>query len=324
MISPQLFAAAGLLAIASAQLYPGTSNLNHTCAIQKPVLSCSAGAADPSAVDTCCVETFGGLFLSTQFWTISTYRESQGQLLPASSWSVHGLWPDFCNGSYTQYCDLSRQYDPEPSPNTTTGTPSGTPVPPWNGTTIDVWIRDFGRLDLLAWMEEYWIAQGQPSAELWAHEFSKHATCFSTFDVPCYGPNYVEHQEIIEFFDTVIKYFLREPTYEWLEKAGITPSNETAYSLADLQDALSQEYGAVPYLGCSGKRYNETEEGHGSNDTGRTSLSEVWYFSWANGRPQDQTGDTIVKVNSTTKSSCATTEGAVWYYERAEGSERSE
>ena len=73
MISPQLFAAAGLLAIASAQLYPGTSNLNHTCAIQKPVLSCSAGAADPSAVDTCCVETFGGLFVRVH-WKSHTHE----------------------------------------------------------------------------------------------------------------------------------------------------------------------------------------------------------------------------------------------------------
>lgn len=235
---------------------------------------------------------------------------------------MHGLWPDFCNGSYTQYCDLSRQYDPNPSPNTTTGTPDGTPVPPWTGITIDEWIRDYGRLDLLAWMDEFWVAQAQPNTELWAHEFSKHATCFSTFDLPCYGPKYEEHDEIVDFFDTAVKYFLREPTYEWLEKAGITPSNDTAYSLSDIQDALAKNYGAKPYLGCSGKRYNETEEGKGSDDGGRTSLSEVWFFSHANGRPQDQTADSIERVDSTTNSSCAKAENAVWYYERSEGSER--
>ena len=42
----------------------------------------------------------------------------------------------------------------------------------------------------------------------------------------------------------------------------------------------------------------------------------------ADGRPQDQTADTIVRINSTTNSTCAKTEGAVWYYERSEGSER--
>lgn len=227
-----------------------------------------------------CVETFGGLLLSTHFWTVYTGRESSGQILPPGTWTVHGLWPDFCNGSYTQYCDLNRQYDPNPSPNTTTGTPDGTPVPSWTGPTIDNWIRDLGRLDLLAWMDEYWIAQNQPNTELWAHEFSKHATCFSTFDVPCYGPKYQEHEEIVDYFETAIKYFLREPTYDWLEKAGITPSNETSYTLSDIEHALAKEYGAVPFVGCSGQRYNETEEGHGGSDTGRTVLSEVWYFSW--------------------------------------------
>lgn len=160
---------------------------------------------------------------------------------------------------------------------------------------------------------------------------------------------------MVAFFETAAKYFTWLPTYEWLEDKKITPSNETGYSLTDIQGALSEKYGAVPYVGCSGKRYNETDAGKGSQDGGRTVLSEVWYFSWvsalflfalcrigccsggwvrglkqsansvlqANGRPQDQTAETIVKVNSTTKSTCAKADGAVMYYERAEGSERA-
>ena len=89
------------------------------------MLSCSSRAS-PLSVDSCCAETFGGLFLSTQFWSTYTGLESEGQLLPANDWTLHGLWPDFCNGSYTQYCDLNRQYDPTPSPNTTNSLPNGT------------------------------------------------------------------------------------------------------------------------------------------------------------------------------------------------------
>lgn len=92
MSSPSLLAALGaaaalLPATARAGLYPGLSTENHTCSIQTPVLSCSAGAADPSAVDTCCVETFGGLILATQFWDTYTGREAEGQLLPKDSWT---------------------------------------------------------------------------------------------------------------------------------------------------------------------------------------------------------------------------------------------
>lgn len=123
-----------LIGAASAKLYPDQSSQNHTCFLQEPLLSCPP--QDPTQVDSCCVETFGGLLLTTQFWDTYTGREAEGQLLPEKVWTLHGLWPDFCNGSYTQYCDLSRQYDPIPSPNTTTGTPDGTPVPPYNGKNI--------------------------------------------------------------------------------------------------------------------------------------------------------------------------------------------
>lgn len=94
-----------------------------------PVLSCSAGA-QPGLVDTCCAETFGSLVMLTQYWNTYTGYESDGEVLPKDAWTLHRLWPDFCNGSYTQYCDLTRQYDPLPSPNTTTVTPDGTPVAP--------------------------------------------------------------------------------------------------------------------------------------------------------------------------------------------------
>lgn len=48
--------------------------------------------------------------------------------------------------SYESYCDLTRQYDPNPVPATL---PDGTSVPPWKGESIDKWIKDFGRKDLL-------------------------------------------------------------------------------------------------------------------------------------------------------------------------------
>lgn len=126
-------------------------------------------------------------------------------------------------------------------------------------------------------MNKFWINQGASNNDFWEHEFSKHATCFSTFDTPCYGPAYVEHSEIPEFYETAILYYQRLPTYGWLSQAGIRPSNSTTVSLSDLQDALTKAYGALPYIGCSGPKYNTTEAGMGKGDTGYTVLSEVWY-----------------------------------------------
>lgn len=297
------------------------STANHTCQLYDPILSCSAGA-QASLTDSCCTETFGGLVLATQFWDVYTGLESQGQVLPADSWTLHGLWPDYCNGSYTQYCDLTRQYDPKPSPNTTTGTPSGAPVVPYTGPDIGTFVEPFGRHDLLAYMNRYWVAQGQPNGDFWGHEFSKHATCYSTFDVECYGPQYVQHEEVVDFFATAVAYFRGLPTWDWLQAAGITPSNTTTYDLADIQSTLAGAFGEVPYIGCSGKRFNATEAGAGSLDNGYTQLSEVWYYHHVNGRPQDY--DAVpVAANATGGSlgNCASTAGAIHYYERATGSE---
>ncbi|KAB5566044.1 ribonuclease T2-like protein, partial [Coniochaeta sp. 2T2.1] len=134
-------------------------------------LSCST-LADPTKSDSCCVETFGGLVLATQ--TVANVN-------PKDTGTIHGLWRDFCNGPYAQYCDLSRQYDPLAAPNTTTGTPSGTPVTP---------------LD--------WDIYREPGPDFWGHEFSKHATCFSSFDPECYGPLCRQHEEVVDFFQTVV------------------------------------------------------------------------------------------------------------------------
>lgn len=75
-------------ALAAASLYP-ISNKNHTCVLQPDYLSCSA-KANPADVDTCCVETYGGLLLATQFW--NTWADKP---LPENTWTLHGLWPDF-------------------------------------------------------------------------------------------------------------------------------------------------------------------------------------------------------------------------------------
>jgi ribonuclease T2 len=252
---------------------------------------------------------------------------------------------------------LNRQYDPAPSPKTTNGKPNGkrvyavkihhklmlqigTPVPAYAGNaTIADFLTTLGKLDLLSYMNKYWINQGAPNTAFWAHEFSKHATCYSTFDLPCYGPSYVEHQEVAEFYETAIKYYQRLPTWKWLDAAGIRPSNSTGYSISDIQAALTTGYGALPYTGCAGPAYNTTDAGKGSLDNGKIYFDEAWYYFYvsqsrtkpqnmgmltqrqAYGRPQD--GNWAVQnasVSGSAVTSCATSAGAVKYLERTASS----
>ncbi|KAG5721290.1 Ribonuclease T2, partial [Termitomyces sp. T112] len=135
-----------------------------SCSSQVPVFSCENASL---IQNTCCSPTPGGLVLATQFWDTHTGLEEQGQKLPKGSWTIHGLWPDNCDGSFQQYCDFSRQYDPAPSPATLS---DGTIIPPWEGPGVDTFIKDFGRNDLLTFMNKFWINQGAPNAAFWAHE----------------------------------------------------------------------------------------------------------------------------------------------------------
>jgi len=222
------------------------------------------------------------------------------------TWTIHGLWPDNCDGSFTQYCDLSRQFDPRPSPNIS----NGVPVPAYTGPGVDTFIEAFGRTDLLNFMNTFWINQGDTNAHFWAHEFSKHATCFSTYDVKCFNP-YIEHEDVINFFDSVIRAYKMFPTGKFLSAHGIVPSNTTTYTLAQLQGAVKAFTGAVPYFGCTGPQAPEGD--------GRTIVDEVWHFNHVLGTPQY--GE-FVHIDSVTPSSCTAT-GQIRYLERTPSSIRS-
>ncbi|KAG1774071.1 ribonuclease T2 [Suillus placidus] len=251
--------------------------------------------------DSCCNVVQGGLVLQAQYWDTYTGFESHGQLLPKGSWSIHGLLPVNCDGTFGQYCDLSRQYDPKPSPSTL---PNGTVITPYKGPSVRKFIQEFGRSDLLHYMDTFWINQGAPNEEFWAHEFSKHGTCASTFDVACYEPRYKEHQEVVNFFETVVKVFQMYPTYDMLAAAGIVPSNTTTYTRAQIANALYSQTGADPWLGCY--------------DTDGTVLEEIWYFHHVLGTEQYGHFKTL---DSITPATCAET--GIWYYERTPTSEKA-
>jgi ribonuclease T2 len=252
--------------------------------------------------NSCCSITRGGLVLQPQFWFTWTGLEDQGQLLPKGSWTIHGLLAYNCNGSTDglAYCDLSRQYDPIPD---TPILPDGTIVAPYTGPGVDTFIKDFGRYDLLDYLNTYWVNQGQPNWAFWAHEFSKHGTCTSTFGLDCYGSNYKKHEDMINFFDTVIRAYKMYPTYDILASAGIIPSNKTTYSLAQIQGALKAQTGFTPYVGC-------LQNG--------TVLWEIWHSHHVLG--SEQYGHFKI-VDTVAPTTCSSTE-PIHYYERTPTSER--
>jgi len=91
--------------------FPGSiSTLNtfpdlSACVSEPSFFSCENTTA---IKNTCCSPTPGGLVLQTQFWDTWTGLEKRGQKLPKGSWTIHGLWPDNCDG-YATYLEIQDQ-----------------------------------------------------------------------------------------------------------------------------------------------------------------------------------------------------------------------
>ncbi|KAL2002725.1 hypothetical protein VTN02DRAFT_6108 [Thermoascus thermophilus] len=193
-------------------------------ACPKPQLSCETRF---SGQDTCCFNYPGGQILQTQLW------DTDPATGPDDSWTIHGLWPDHCDGGFDQFCDSKRQYS-----------------------NISLILVDSGRGDLLDYMGVYWKDFRGDDADLWEHEWNKHGTCISTLETKCYS-DYLPQQEVVDYFDKTVEIFQKLPSYEILAKAGIVPSHEQTYTLEEIQGALREAHGADATVRC---RYGSLNE----------------------------------------------------------------
>jgi ribonuclease T2 len=145
-----------------------------------PQISCQNTTA---VANTCCFNAPGGQLLQTQFWDTSP---STG---PSNSWTIHGLWPDHCDGTYDSSCDASRAY-----------------------TNITAILQSYGKTDLLAYMNTYWVDINGNDESFWEHEWSKHGTCISTLKTSCYT-GYTAQEEVVDFFQKTVDLFKSLDSY---------------------------------------------------------------------------------------------------------------
>ena len=232
--------------------HPIAPSLRSSHCPKGPSLSCpsSPPSTDP---DTCCINSPSGHFLQTQFWDTSP------PIGPSSSWTIHGLWPDLCNGGFDAFCDSSRSHSD----------------------IKDVLQRALNSEDdanggkemvnqLLDFMSTYWLSYDGNDEHLWAHEWNKHGTCISTLEPNCYPPptpalsdsKHHHHLDVLDYFLHTTSLFRTLDTYTTLAKADILPSHTTRYTLRDLEDAVSSSPHGQPVT----FRCNHRGE-----------LDEVWY-----------------------------------------------
>ena len=74
----------------------------------------------------------------------------------------------------------SFRFDPVPGPNYTQGWNPRETVEPFTGGDISTpTLQYFGKYDLLAWMNKYWVSNAGDNYVFWQHEFSKHGVSLS-------------------------------------------------------------------------------------------------------------------------------------------------
>ncbi|UZJ55417.1 hypothetical protein CBS101457_004737 [Exobasidium rhododendri] len=207
-------------------------------------LSCTS----PCSTDSCATNTPGGLLLLTSFWD---YSPATG---PSDSWTIHGLWPDNCDGTYEASCDSSR-----------------------SGSQISQ-VLQMSAPSTLDYMNEYWVDVNGDNAQFWKHEYEKHATCISTLKPACYA-NYTSGQDIVDFFTVSTELFQQYNLYSALSSAGITPSSSETYTLAALQSAAKASFGGItPSFRC----------------TNNVNLKEAWFDFETTGRSTTVDAFTLV------------------------------
>ncbi|XP_039146151.1 extracellular ribonuclease LE-like [Dioscorea cayenensis subsp. rotundata] len=152
------------------------------------------------------VQQWPGSYCDTQQ---SCCYPSTGKL--AANFGIHGLWPNFNDGSYPSNCDPNSPFDPSKI------------------------------ADLNSRMQANWPSLACPSSNgntFWAHEWEKHGTCSeSVLD---------QHDYFLAALNLKKQYNI----LEILQNAGIE-ANDGSYSLSSITEAISGATGYTPGVECN-------------------------------------------------------------------------
>lgn len=153
----------------------------------------------------------------TMGWPASLCDTQQGCNIPTGSdqpiesWFLHGLWPNFENGTWPSFCD---------------------PSDPFSRDKIS---------SLLPQMAYYWPAVlTDTQDQFWGHEWEKHGTCASP----------VLTSEIDYFSKTLeLRRSLNFTTI--MTEANIMPSNTPYFTAVEFANRFGKAFGYMPDLRCN-------------------------------------------------------------------------
>ncbi|PVU97880.1 hypothetical protein BB561_000270 [Smittium simulii] len=189
-------------------------------------------------VDSCCTPKYGMMVMA--------YSWSH-QIGPSDKFTIHGLWPNYCNGTYLPNagCDATRVYPAV-----------GDMVKKVSKETYD-------------FMDKYWLANNGDNDSFWTHEWNKHGTCLNTIDPNCYTvKSYSPEKNVVDYFDKAIALYQKYDFTTILAKHNIVATANTTdssitkkYTKKQVTDAIKAETGFESVVYCS-----------------KGTLSEIWMY----------------------------------------------
>lgn len=218
------FAFLSLLATACTQALPqqlllelNLGNAEFPLKIDSCPLHLPATCTNSTPIDNiCCFESPGGILLLTQFWD---YKPAVGG---PEEFTLHGLWPDNCDGTYEQSCDAQLNIR--------------------KGDAQEIVEKKYNNAALWQQMKTSWRNLGGDDELLWIHEFNKHGTCVKTIRPECYGSAFLLGENVYDYFRVTLDLFSQYPTFEFLKQQGIVPLETATYSKKQIAEALSSKF----------------------------------------------------------------------------------
>ncbi|KAK4258222.1 hypothetical protein QN277_007694 [Acacia crassicarpa] len=163
-----------------------------------------------------CVSQDFNFFYFVQQWP-GSYCDTQKSCCypttgkPEADFGIHGLWPNYNDGSYPSNCDSSNSF------------------------------QQSAISDLRSSLQKEWPTLACPSGngiQFWSHEWEKHGTCSES----------VLQQH--DYFEAALTLKQKSNLLQALNSAGIE-ANGGSYSLSSIKGAIKEATGYTPYIECN-------------------------------------------------------------------------
>ncbi|AMD22732.1 HHL038Cp [Eremothecium sinecaudum] len=241
LILKNLSFATAMVAYQSPMSTESKPSVRSHCPLDSPIVCVDKTVGDQ---DDCCSESRTGLLLLSQQWLDHSIDGG-----PKDSFTIHGLWPDRCDGTHEIFCS--------PSQN----------VHDVRSILMDPMFEDSsypisGRA-LLDILNTHWgslVAKGS----LWVHEYNKHGLCLSTISPKCLfsdekslSEDARRKESVYHYFRIAYNLFRRVDAYKVLVAANIVPSKDKTYTRQQILDALEADFGFKVSLKCDRRALTE-------------------------------------------------------------------